>query len=272
MSTNEVCGNKAAGSASAASVDLQLEVRVILVSGVDRAKELYSRLGWRLDSHRASGDDFRLVQFTPPGSGSSTQFCVNLTSAAPGSVQSLLLTVSDIEAARRQLVAQGIDASGHFTVKPGPPAGSLPSAFESSRQTPSVSAIVVSSPSEIRMATVGCCKRSRIGFRGALQATRRNRPREILPKRGFAPRRHAGGMKRGLPKPILTGQIGTPNPWRANNPAKKCSSSPRSAIARRHACHLPSHVVHGTLQCVRSHVRSMKSKLQISKMSALGET
>lgn len=271
MSTNEVCGNKASGSASAASVDLQLEVRVILVSGVDRVKELYSRLGWRLDSHRASGDDFRLVQFTPPGSGSSTQFGMNLTSAAPGSAQSLLLTVSDIEAALRQLVAQGIDASGHFTVKPGPPSGSLPSAFESPRQTPSVSAIVVSSLSEIRMATVGCCKRSRIGFRGALQATRRNRPREILPKRGFAPRRHTGG-KRGLPKPILTGQIGTPNTWRANNPAKNCSSSPRSAVARRHACHLPSHVVLGTLQCVHSHVRSMKSKLQISKMSALGET
>jgi hypothetical protein len=232
MSRNEVCSNKAAGSASAASVDLKLEVLVILVSGVDRAKEFYSRLGWRPDTHRSSGDDFRLVQFTPPGSGSSTQFGVNLTSTAPGSAQSLLLTVSDIEAARRQLVAQGIDASGHFTLRPGPLAGFLPSAFESPRQTPSVSAIVLSSRSEIRMATVGCCKRSRIGFRGALQATRRNRPREILPKRGFAPR----GAREHEARTVQTDPNWLDwyaNTWRANNPAKNCSSSPRSAIARR---------------------------------------
>jgi hypothetical protein len=77
-------------------------------------KEFYSRLGWRLDADRAVGDNFRLIQFTPPGSGSSIQFGVNLTSAAPGSAQALHLVVSDIVAGRQQLVAQGIDMSEVF--------------------------------------------------------------------------------------------------------------------------------------------------------------
>ena len=68
MSTNEVSSNEAAGSTSVANVDMKLEVVVIPVSDVDRAKEFYSRLGWRLDADRA-GDNFRLIQFTPPGSG-----------------------------------------------------------------------------------------------------------------------------------------------------------------------------------------------------------
>src|ERR1700726_2171670 len=84
MSTKEVRSNEAAGSTSVANLDMKLEVVVIPVSDVDRAKEFYSRLGWRLDADRSAGDNFRLVQFTPPGSGSSIQFGVNLTSAAPG--------------------------------------------------------------------------------------------------------------------------------------------------------------------------------------------
>jgi catechol 2,3-dioxygenase-like lactoylglutathione lyase family enzyme len=96
---------------TAAGVDMKLEVIVIPVSDVDRAKEFYSKLGWRLDADRVVGTAFRLIQFTPPGSGSSVQFGLNLTSAAPGSSQGLLLIVSDIEAAHQQLVAHGIDAS-----------------------------------------------------------------------------------------------------------------------------------------------------------------
>src|SRR5271167_1610338 len=88
-------------------------------SNVDRAKEFYSRLGWRLDADRAAGDNFRLIQFTPPGSGSSIQFGVNLTSAAPGSAQAMLLTVSDIEAARSELIAYGVDASLVFHCETG---------------------------------------------------------------------------------------------------------------------------------------------------------
>jgi catechol 2,3-dioxygenase-like lactoylglutathione lyase family enzyme len=114
MSTNEVRISDAAASPSAATVDMKLEVVVIPVSDVDRAKEFYSRLGWRLDADRSAGSSFRLVQFTPPGSGSSVQFGVNLTSAAPGSAQAMLLAVSDVEAARKELVARGIDASNVF--------------------------------------------------------------------------------------------------------------------------------------------------------------
>jgi catechol 2,3-dioxygenase-like lactoylglutathione lyase family enzyme len=114
MSTNEVRTSDAAASSSAATVDMKLEVVVIPVSDVDRAKEFYSRLGWRLDADRSAGNSFRLVQFTPPGSNSSVQFGVNLTSAAPGSAQAMILAVPDIVAARKELIARGIDASDVF--------------------------------------------------------------------------------------------------------------------------------------------------------------
>jgi len=114
MSTHGVISSDAPGSRSITKVSMKLEVVVIPVSNADRAKEFYSRLGWRLDADRTAGDNFRLIQFTPPGSGSSIQFGVNLTSAAPGSAQASLLVVSDILAARQQLVAQGIDASEVF--------------------------------------------------------------------------------------------------------------------------------------------------------------
>jgi catechol 2,3-dioxygenase-like lactoylglutathione lyase family enzyme len=114
MSSHGVISNDAPGSGSAANVNMKLEVVVIPVSDVDRAKEFYSRLGWRLDADRVVGDNFRLIQFTPPGSGSSIQFGVNLTWAAPGSAQASLLIVSDIIAAHQQLVARGIDASEIF--------------------------------------------------------------------------------------------------------------------------------------------------------------
>jgi catechol 2,3-dioxygenase-like lactoylglutathione lyase family enzyme len=96
-----------------AGVEMKLEAVVIPVSNADRAKEFYSKLGWRLDADR-TGAGFRLVQFTPPGSGSSIQFGVNLTSAAPGSAQAMLLAVSDIEAARNEFIARGVDASEVF--------------------------------------------------------------------------------------------------------------------------------------------------------------
>lgn len=99
---------------SNASIDMKLEAIVISVSDVDRAKKFYTGLGWRLDADHAGGNGFRLIQFTPPGSGSSVQFGVNLTHATPGSVQGLLLAVSDIETAHQQLVARGIEVSEVF--------------------------------------------------------------------------------------------------------------------------------------------------------------
>ena len=95
-------------------MDEKLEVVVVSVSDVDRAKEFYGSLGWRLDADRAVGDSFRIVQLTPPGSECSIQFGTGITSAAPGSAQDLYLIVSDIEAARDELVACGVDASEVF--------------------------------------------------------------------------------------------------------------------------------------------------------------
>jgi catechol 2,3-dioxygenase-like lactoylglutathione lyase family enzyme len=94
--------------------DLKLEAIVIPVSDVDRAKEFYGKLGWRLDADFPFDNGFRVVQFTPPGSGCSVQFGTKITSAAPGSAQGLYLIVSDIEAARSELVALGAKVSEVF--------------------------------------------------------------------------------------------------------------------------------------------------------------
>ena len=93
---------------------MKLEVVVIPVSDVDRAKRFYGDLGWRLDADFAAGDDFRVIQFTPPGSGCSVIFGKNVTAAAPGSAQGLYLIVSDIEAARDELLRRGVEVSEVF--------------------------------------------------------------------------------------------------------------------------------------------------------------
>ncbi len=96
------------------TVDLKLEVVVIPVSDVERAKRFYAGLGWRLDADFVRGDAFRVVQFTPPGSPCSIHFGKGVTSAAPGSMQGLFLVVSDIAAARAELVERGADVSEVF--------------------------------------------------------------------------------------------------------------------------------------------------------------
>jgi len=98
----------------AKAVDMKFEFVVIPVSDVDRAKRFYRGLGWRLDADFASGDDWRVIQFTPPGSGSSVLFGTNVTAAAPGSAQGLYLVVSDIEAARDELLGHGVEVSKVF--------------------------------------------------------------------------------------------------------------------------------------------------------------
>ena len=114
MSTTEVHGGGASGASSATNVDLKLEVVVVPVSDVDRSKEFYARLGWRLDADFPFDNGFRVVQFTPPGSGCSIQFGTNMTPAAPGSAQNMYLVVSDIAAARSQLAARGVEVSDVF--------------------------------------------------------------------------------------------------------------------------------------------------------------
>ena len=110
--------------AGVARVDMKFEVSLIPVSDVDRAKEFYTRLGWRLDDDIVMGDDFRVVQLTPSGSGCSISFGKGVTTAAPGSFRGGLI-VSDIEAAHEDLVARGIHASEVFHGSPFSPAGRI---------------------------------------------------------------------------------------------------------------------------------------------------
>jgi catechol 2,3-dioxygenase-like lactoylglutathione lyase family enzyme len=106
--------------ASGAKVDMRFEVIVIPVADVDRSKAFYTKLGWRLDADFPYDNGFRIVQFTPPGSGCSVQFGAKITTAAPGSAQGLYLILSNVEAARQELVARGADVSEVFhSLKPG---------------------------------------------------------------------------------------------------------------------------------------------------------
>lgn len=114
MSAADIGGNDGGGGERVAHVDLRLEVVVIPVSDVDRAKAFYERLGWRLDAYGSYDNGFRGVQFTPPGSPCSIQFGTKKTSAAPGSAQGLYLIVTDIEAARNALLARGVEVSEVF--------------------------------------------------------------------------------------------------------------------------------------------------------------
>jgi catechol 2,3-dioxygenase-like lactoylglutathione lyase family enzyme len=109
-------------TSQARNTDLKLEAVVIPVSDVDRAKSFYSKLGWRLDADFVAGESFRVVQFTPPGSPTSIHFGKGLTSAAPGAAQNLYLVVSDIEAARAELVERGAKVGDVFhRAGPGQP-------------------------------------------------------------------------------------------------------------------------------------------------------
>jgi catechol 2,3-dioxygenase-like lactoylglutathione lyase family enzyme len=114
MSSTQVSSETAIETPSARTVDMKLEIVVIPVSDVDRAKRFYGGLGWRLDADYAAGDDYRVIQFTPPGSGCSVIFGKNVTAAPPGSAQGLYLIVSDIEAARNELLGRGVEIGEVF--------------------------------------------------------------------------------------------------------------------------------------------------------------
>jgi predicted enzyme related to lactoylglutathione lyase len=114
MSSSQVDSHGAPAVASGRNVEMKLEVVLVPVSDVDRAKRFYEMLGWRLDADFATGEDFRVVQFTPPGSEASIIFGKGVTSAVPGSVDGLQLTVFDIDAARDELVDRGVEVSEIF--------------------------------------------------------------------------------------------------------------------------------------------------------------
>jgi catechol 2,3-dioxygenase-like lactoylglutathione lyase family enzyme len=120
MSITKARGESIAGAPPGVPrVDLKIEALVIPVADVDRAKEFYTGLGWRLDADFPFDNGFRVVQLTPPGSPCSIQFGTKLTSAAPGSAQGLYLVVSDIDAAREALFARGVKIGEVF--HPGEP-------------------------------------------------------------------------------------------------------------------------------------------------------
>jgi catechol 2,3-dioxygenase-like lactoylglutathione lyase family enzyme len=114
MGIKAVRTNDPTSDAGVATVDMKFEIVVIPVSDVDRAKEFYAKLGWRLDADFDNGKDFRVIQFTPPGSGCSIIFGKNVTPAAAGSAQGLYLIVSDIEAARKELLNRAVEVSEVF--------------------------------------------------------------------------------------------------------------------------------------------------------------
>jgi len=147
-----------------AKIDMKLEVVVIPVSDVDRSKAFYGGLGWRLDADFRFDNGFRVVQFTPPGSGTSIQFGTKVTPAAPGSAQNLYLVVSDIVATRDALVARGVKVSQVF--HPGTPGAHFQLDGSSTRlsgPSPDHTSYVSYATFGTRTGTAGCCRRSRHG-------------------------------------------------------------------------------------------------------------
>lgn len=126
MSSTDASPGASTENPTLGAIDLKLEVVTLPVSDVDAAKRFYQDLGWRLDADIARGEGFRAVQLTPPHSGCSIQFGKGLTAAEAGSAQRMLLAVSDIEAARTELISRGAEVSGTFHLDGGPVPGPDP--------------------------------------------------------------------------------------------------------------------------------------------------
>ena len=131
MSSTETTDERVTTNPAVAALDLKLEVVVLPVADVERAKRFYAGLGWRLDADFTNGSDWHLVQMTPPGSPCSVMFGKGFTTAVPGSVQGSILVVDDVEAARAELGARGVTVSEvfHFEnnlLRAVDPAGRLP--------------------------------------------------------------------------------------------------------------------------------------------------
>ncbi len=125
MSSIDTSSDTSTRAPQAGTIDMKLEVVNLPVSYVDRAKRFYQNLGWRLDGDFAVGEDFRAVQLTPPNSQASITFGKGVTTAVPGSYQDLMLIVSDIDAAREDLISRGVDVSEvyHYETRPFHSAG-----------------------------------------------------------------------------------------------------------------------------------------------------
>ena len=225
--TYEVQANDAASEASVARVDMKFEIVVIPVSNVDRAKEFYGRLGWRLDADYDNGNDFRVIQFTPPGSGCSVIFGKNVTAAAPGSAQGLYLIVSDIEAPRKNCSVTAW-RSARCSTTPAvctqartSPTFSVGNA--SAVAIPSIAATVRSPRSVIRTGTAGCSRRSRRDCPGVSTPRRRASHRRTTWPAPFGVRRPPMASTRNEPgSTTQTGPTGTPHTWWRSRRAKSC--------------------------------------------------
>jgi catechol 2,3-dioxygenase-like lactoylglutathione lyase family enzyme len=184
---------------------MKLEVVVLPVSDVDRAKEFYERIGWRLNADRSPSEDFRLVQFTPPGSWCSVHFGKGLTSATPGSAKAFLI-VPDIEAARDQLIAAGVEVGEFFHDGPeGRGSGLHPQRLSYRSRAPY---------SVIPTATAGSYRRSRTGFPGASNLARRpSAPQAIWRTRSGVRKQPTASTRSALGSATRTGQSGTPPTW-----------------------------------------------------------
>ena len=231
--------NAAIQNANVRPVDMKLEVIVIPVSDVDRAKQFYSQLGWRHDAEFVEGDDFRILQFTPPGSGASVIFGKGVTPAAPGSAQGLYLVVSDIEAARKELLDRGIKVSEvfHHAAARTPVRTSLicSAASGSAARIRSAAPTARTSRSTIRTATAGCCRRSPRGFPGAWTRTRRRSLRwPTWPARSGARQPHTASTRSGPADSMMrTGRTGTPSTSRRAGRQGAAAVSPRQRHGHR---------------------------------------
>ena len=123
MSTKQLSNEAATELSRAAAVPMRLEAVVVPVADVDRANRFYQRLGWRVDADVSAGDDYRLVHLTPPASKASIVFGKGVTSAPPGSLDGIVLAVHNIDAARDELLARGVDVGELFHDGGGGPAG-----------------------------------------------------------------------------------------------------------------------------------------------------
>ena len=205
-------------------MDTKLEVVVIPVSDADRAKEFYGRLGWRLDADFPFDNGFRVVQFTPPGSGCSIQFGTNITSAAPGSAQGLYLIVSDIEAARDELVARGAEVSEVFH------AGTPGAQFQPDGTSGRVSGPAPDHASYGSFATFSdldgngwLLQEITTRLPGRIDRRRRpSHPRRTWRARCGARRPRTANTRSAPARPTRTGPTGTPPTWWRSRPGRSC--------------------------------------------------
>ena len=222
MSTTEV--QAATPDSRVGNVYMKLENEVIPVSDVDRSKQFYESLGWRLDDDVAPMEALRIVQFTPPGSGTSVTFGKGLTAAAPGAAQAVPV-VSDIEVAHAELVGRGIDAAD---VWHGPP---FPSRPANPASIPSAPAIGRSPPSTTPTAICGLSRRSRRGSPAGSPAQHSHPPRTLRVRFGVPSpptpstrRARATGSRPSWLSACATRtrRRGTPRTWWRSRPVQTC--------------------------------------------------